>query len=124
MLNKGLVAGIHASIILACVILLEWKFGYTTALFIILIGLGGLLICYIVSCAIKLRYIHWLDVLMAFCCIAIWIAILFTVDAWSRLSGQDALVYLFFGFFALVFLVCLLIINLVVFIIRWIKMVY
>lgn len=120
MLNKRLVAGIHAVIILACVILLERDFDYT-ALFIIIIGLGVLLICYIVSRAIKLRYIPKFDVLIAFCCVVIWIALFYTTPAWSRLTHWGPIVYIIFGFVALVFLVCLLFTNLVVFIIKLFK---
>ena len=115
-----LVAGIHAAIILACVIFLE-RNSDIIAFFIMLIGLGGLLIHYIASCAIKLKYIPQFNVFMAFCSVAIWIAIMFTAHAWTRLTGWGPLVYLFFGFFALVFLVCLLFMNLVVFVIKWFK---
>lgn len=85
---------------------------------VMLIALGALLICYFIFRARKVEYIPKLHIFIAFGTVLLWIAALFTCEYWTNINGWDRLVYLFYPFISGIFLVCLLVMNLGVFIVK------
>ncbi|MDR2570266.1 MAG: hypothetical protein LBD23_08215 [Oscillospiraceae bacterium] len=88
---------------------------------IMIVSLSLFLIYYIISCIIKLTYVSKFDILITLFVLIFWVAALFTAEYWTNITGWDGLVYLIYPFIAGIFFICLLVINLLVFVIKRVK---
>ena len=88
---------------------------------VMIFGLGLLLVCYFVFRVIELIYIPKFHIGIACCSVLFWVAALCTCDFWSNIGGWNRLIYVIYPCFAVIFFLCLLLMNLVVFVIRWVQ---
>jgi len=119
--NKEYITITHIAVILAVLGSSEPFDRADISPWVMIISLGLLLICYFIFRAIKLKYIPNFDILIAFCDILIWLALLYTADYWSNITGWDSLIYVVYPFITGIFFICLLVMNLVVYIIKWVQ---
>lgn len=85
---------------------------------VMIIGLGVLLIYHLLYHVRKLSYIPKFDLFIAFFHALFWIAVMPTVQRWSNITGLNLLIYAVYPFMAGAFFVCLLVLNLIVYIIK------
>lgn len=119
--NKKYVIIAHVGIILTVLGTSEPFDSAIFALWVMIIGLGLFLTYYFIFNLIKLKYIPIFDILIAFFNILIWIVLLATCYYWSNITGWDGIVYVIYPFIIGIFFICLLIMNLVVYIIKLVQ---
>ena len=88
---------------------------------VMVICLGLLLVFYFLVCTVKLKYIPRFDFLIALCSAMIWVVLLFTVDYWSNITGWDRLIYAIYPLITGIFIVCLLVMNIIIHVIKSIR---
>ena len=108
----------HIIITLAVLCSAELLGGVIISLLVIIFSLTLLLIYYFFMRAIKLLYIPKFDIIIAFSSFLFWVAALFLSEYWSNISGWDRLIYLFYPVVAGIFLICIVVMNIVVYIIK------
>jgi len=108
----------HLTIILA-VLLSSEPFNRTDiSLPIMLLCLGFLLIFYNIFCTLKLEYVPIFHILVALISFVLWVVLMYTANLWSNLRSWNRLIYIVYPFYSGIFLLCLPVMNFIVFLIR------
>ena len=111
----------HVAIILAVLGCAELFGKADASLWVMMISLGLLLICYFMFRAAQLKYIPMFDVFIALCNVLLWFVLGITSEYWSNITGWDGLVHVIYPIYSVIFAICLLVMNLFVLVIKWVK---
>lgn len=118
--SRKFIATMHIVIFLAVLASIKLDIvGVSPAVILCCLALLALmLIYYIILYAIKLTYIPKFDLYVALCLILVWVFLLFTSPYWSNLDGWAIFIHYACPLTMVLFFLCLIIINLIVYLIN------